>query len=337
MPQDIGFDLPFPLNISPDLERARSRNLDWVREQGLVDTGEMLAWYSMWDMPKLAAYGFPYATGDELDLCTDAMAFFFLFDDQFDGPLGHSPDRVAHACRGFTDLIHGNRSGRSTNPLTNAFADVWDRCRQSASARWQARAACDWEYYFAAHAHEAINRVRGVPSPMPEYVEVRRGVAAMDITISLGERAAMIDVPPAAFYSPHLRIMRQIAVELPFMCNDVYSLEKEESRGDMDNLVLVLEQEQHISRTEAIEQAKAEIARRSARFLSLQHGVAGMCAQLGLNDQQHSEVNRYIEVMSAFTRGYHQWETETRRYTGAADIVPASGPGYFQDLLDHQT
>ena len=30
MPQDVTFDLPFPLRISPDLEGARRRNLAWV-------------------------------------------------------------------------------------------------------------------------------------------------------------------------------------------------------------------------------------------------------------------------------------------------------------------
>lgn len=32
------------------------------------------------------------------------------------------------------------------------------------------------------------------------------------------------------------------------MCNDVYSLEKEEARGDMENLVLITQQAQDCSR-----------------------------------------------------------------------------------------
>lgn len=58
---------------------------------------------------------------------------------------------------------------------------------------------------------------------MQEYLQVRRGVAATDLPISLGERAALIDVPPEAFHSPHLRIMRELAIDITFMCNDVYS------------------------------------------------------------------------------------------------------------------
>ncbi|MET7975636.1 hypothetical protein ABZW44_21850 [Streptomyces mirabilis] len=55
MPQDIEFDLPFPLRVSADMESARRRNLDWVRRQGLVGGERSVDWYTSWDMPRLAA------------------------------------------------------------------------------------------------------------------------------------------------------------------------------------------------------------------------------------------------------------------------------------------
>ncbi|MFD9392243.1 terpene synthase family protein [Streptomyces sp. NPDC060000] len=74
----------------------------------------------------------------------------------------------------------------------------------------------------------------------------------MCLSPSLGERAADITVPAAAFPAPRLRVMRQTAIDVTLMCNDVYSLEKEEARGDMDNLVLVLEHSRHLTRAEAV-------------------------------------------------------------------------------------
>jgi hypothetical protein len=32
-------------------------------------------------------------------------------------------------------------------------------------------------------------------------------------------------------------------------------------------------------------------------------------------------------------RGYHEWETQTRRYLTAGDVVPATKPGYLEALL----
>lgn len=330
------FELPFPLRRNRELDHARRHTAAWVRDRGLTPSKESASWFAMWDIPRLASYGFPDASPEGLVLASDAMAFFFLFDDQFDGPLGRRPDRVARVCQEFIDVVHGAQPGRSAlfaAPALDAFADLWDRCRNGAPASWQARAAGEWEYYFAAHAHEAINRLRGEPTGFDEYLEVRRGIAATDLPLSLGERAAGLDLPPAAMHAPALRILRRTAIEITFMCNDVYSLEKEESRGDMDNLVLVIEHEEALCRDAALARARREVAERCARFIALAARVPEVCAGLGLTVRQTAVVHGYVDVMTGWIRGYHEWETETLRYARAGEILPAHGPGYFDHLV----
>lgn len=333
MPQDVAFDLPFPLRVNADMEGARRRNLDWVRRHGLVGGARSVDWYASWDMPRLAAYGFPDASGAGLDLCTDAMAFFFVFDDQFDGPLGRAPDRVARVCQGLIDIVRGAGPRHGGDPCSAAFADLWRRSTDGAPPGWAARVAHEWEYYFAAHTHEAVNRCRGVPADMEQYLQVRRGIAGTALPLSLGERAAGITVPAAAFHSPQLRIMREIAIDITLMCNDVYSLEKEEARGDMDNLVLVIEHTQHCPRDQAIATAQREVHRRCTRFRQLAREVPAMCTHLALPAHQRADVDTYVNVMTAWIRGYHAWETETLRYTTALQALPSSGPGYFENIL----
>ena len=327
------FEFPFPLRRNRALDRARRHTVAWVRHCGLTPSEESESWFAMWDIPRLASYGFPDASPQGLELASDAMAFFFLFDDQFDGPLGLRPDRVAQVCQEFIDVVHGLRPRGAAAPALRAFADLWDRCRAGASASWQVRAAGEWEYYFAAHAHEAINRLRGEPAGFDEYLEVRRGIAATDLPLSLGERAAGLDLPPVALHAPGLRILRRTAIEITFMCNDVYSLEKEESRGDMDNLVLVIEHEDALSRDAALARAWREIGERCARFTALVTRVPGVCAGLGLTERQTAVVHGYVDVMTGWIRGYHEWETETLRYAHAGEILPAHGPGYFDHLV----
>jgi avermitilol synthase len=333
MPPDLAFELPFPLRRNEGLDRARRHNLEWVRRFGLTPSEEASEWFALWDIPALAAYGFPDAPEEGLDLCADAMAFFFLLDDQFDGPLGRLPDRVAAVCRQFIDVGRGVRPPASAGPLLHAFAELWERCRRGAPASWRARAAGEWEYYFAAHAYEAVNRVRGRPTGFDEYLEVRRGIAAADLPICLGERAFRIEVPPAAFHGPQLRILRRTAIEITFMCNDIFSLEKEESRGDMDNLVLVIERNGGLSREAALARARDEIIERCALFRTLSAQVPDVCARLGFSEPQTDAVRRYVDVMAGWIRGYHEWETRTLRYTRAADVVPAHRSGYFDALL----
>ncbi|MFD4131253.1 terpene cyclase [Streptomyces goshikiensis] len=333
MPQDIEFHLPFPSPPSPDLEGARQRNLAWVQGMGLVGEGRSLEWYASWDMPLLAAHGFPYARGPALDLCADAMAFFFVFDDQFDGPLGLDPARAATVCRQLIDIVHGAAPVARADACSVAFADLWARSRDGARPGWVARTAHEWEYYFATQAHEAIGRLRGTPADMETYLQVRRGIAGTDLPLSLGERAVGITVPAAAFHSPQLRIMRQASTDVTFMCNDVYSLEKEEARGDMDNLVLVLEHSRQYRRDEAISAARREVDGRVERFQELARQVPAMCLQLGLTDPERTAVATYVEIMGAWMSGYHAWQTQTRRYTSALQVIPTTGPGYFDEVL----
>ncbi|MFG2720633.1 terpene cyclase [Streptomyces sp. NPDC048416] len=336
MPQDIDFDLPAPARISPDLDRARRHNSAWVRRLGLVTDDRSAAWYDSWDMPRLAALGLPHAVGPALELCADAMAFFFVFDDQFDGPLGRDPARVSRVCQQLIDIVHGAAPPADADPCTAAFADI--RVRETCGARpaWIARTAHEWEYYFAAQAHEAIGRLRGTPSDLETYLQVRRGIAGTDLPLSLGERAADIAVPAAAFHSPQLRIMRQAAIDVTLMCNDVYSVEKEESRGDMDNLVLVLESTRLLSRDAAVLAVRQQVGRLVGRFRELEGHVPALCAHLGLGPAERSAVHTYTEIMSLWMSGYHAWQTETLRYRTAPEIVPASGPGYLDQVLRTQ-
>ncbi|MFJ2753180.1 terpene cyclase [Streptomyces sp. NPDC087297] len=334
MPQDIDFDLPAVTGTHPDLEGARRRNLAWVRRTGLVTGDRALDWYTSWDMPRLAALGYPHARGVALDLCADAMGFFFVFDDQFDGPLGRDPARTARVCQQLIDIAHGAPAGPGADACSRAFADVRARSTLGAHPAWTARTAHEWEYYFAAHAHEAAGRLRGTPSDMETYLHVRRGIAATDLPLSLGERAADITVPAAAFHAPQLRIMRQTAIDVTFMCNDVYSLEKEEARGDVDNLVLVLEHTRSLGRHEAVTAARAEVDRRVRRFRELAGQVPALCTRLDLSDGERAAVNTYVSVMTAWMSGYHAWQTRTLRYRTAPRIVPASGPGHLDRILD---
>ncbi|SOE24959.1 hypothetical protein SAMN05442782_1634 [Streptomyces sp. OK228] len=165
---------------------------------------------------------------------------------------------------------------------------------------------------------------------METYLQVRRGIA---LTLSLAERAAGITVPATAFHSPPLRIMRDIAVDVPMMCNDVYSLEKEEAHGDMNNLVLVIEHTRRCSWDEALTAARREVEDRCARFQELAQQVPPMCAQLALPERERAAVDTYMQVMGAWMSGYHAWQTQTRRYTTAPQVLPSTGPGCFDEVL----
>ncbi|MER6255240.1 terpene synthase family protein [Streptomyces sp. NPDC001584] len=72
-----------------------------------------------------------------------------------------------------------------------------------------------------------------------------------------------------AFHTPQLRLMRDAIVLATVWTNDVYSLEKEEADGDVDNIVLVLEKAQHYTRKEAVDHVVAMVKREVLLFEQL--------------------------------------------------------------------
>ena len=101
----------------------------------------------------------------------------------------------------------------------------------------------------------------------------------------------------------------------------------------MDNLVLVIEQEEGLSRDVALAWTRREVAGRCARFQALSSQVPEVCARLGLSGAHSAVVRSYVAVMTGWIRGYHEWETETPRYARATDVLPAHSPGYFDRLV----
>ncbi len=120
--QYIEFDFPFPFEENPDATRAQDVNVRWVRQHALVRSDAAMDWYLRWGMARLAGLLYPYARGVDLDVAADTMAFFFLFDDQFDGRLGREPKLAAEVSRDMIGVVHEEppRPGRPNGPAAEA-------------------------------------------------------------------------------------------------------------------------------------------------------------------------------------------------------------------------
>lgn len=309
------FRFPLPCRLSPDVERARTHNLNWVRTFGLVTDEAAIARYTSWDMAKLAAYMYPYATGPDLELAADLMGFWFPFDDQFDGLLGQDPVRIAAVCRDMIAIVHDPAAvPRNASPAAMAFADMWRRSLHGMSRAWQARAAHNWEYYFGCYPGEAMARLSGTVPDRNAYLHLRCGSSGGETVVDMCERLGHFEVPSHAFHSPQLRTMRRIATDVPAFCNDVHSVEKELARGDVDNLVLVVKNGQECSLEQALLKTQELINEQLDTFSRLQEEISALNDLLGLDAAERAAVESYVRTMALGMPGYHQWAVETPRY-----------------------
>lgn len=324
--------IPGPVRHNPLQETAARHNLQWLRAHGMLREERAQRLYDRWDIPELASASFPDANLADLCLAVDQCAFYFLFDDQFDGERGARPAEVARLCAPLITTLHTGRAPENPSPVESAFADLWRRGTQGMSARWRARAAFHWEGYFMAHPSEALGRA--LPDARPSrdaYLVLRRGASGVDTVLDLVERI-IGEVSATAFHNPQLTLMRQLAGDAPAINNDVYSYAKEAPRGDVYNLAVITQRERGLSREQAFDLVKAEAQQMADEFFVLAEQIPGIARALGIPEDECAALLRYVDGMGDWMRGYFSWEAGTIRYRPEG-ALPIDQPNYLEELL----
>ncbi|MFC1430882.1 terpene cyclase [Streptacidiphilus sp. N1-3] len=336
--------IPFQRNASAHKAAAEVRNLDWLRSHDMLRGPQATELYARWGVPDLAARSFPEASSEDLVLATDLFGFYFLFDDQFDGELGLHPTEVTRICEPLIGIVHGDLEGAKASPVAASFADLWERSTRGMSSRWRSRAAYHWEWYFATHPSEALGRARaaeaeraGRDQELPDrasYLTLRRGTGGTETVIDMIERFAA-EVPAVAFHSPQLRLMRQLAADIPSFSNDVRSYRKEAARGDAFNLVVILQHQRQCRVEEASAAVLAETQWMIDEYARLAVEVPELCVRLGLSGPQRRAVELYAAGLAAWVGGYLDWESHTLRYRPEGEL-PVDQPNHLEQLLDRR-
>ncbi|MFE6867682.1 pentalenene synthase [Kitasatospora sp. NPDC057692] len=331
MPQDISMHIPFPARINPDAARVAEEEMQWLLDFGLLRSPEAVRRHRNGGYTELGVRFHPAATGEGLALAIEQQSWFFLFDDQFDGPRGDDPVQ-AQALVGTVQEVLRRPDGRPRAPIAAAFADLWTRSLGGMSDRWRSRAEQHWHQYFESYVAEARHRSRGEAPSEADYLPERRRSIGVRPTLDMAERAGHYEVPHRAFTSAPMAAMRQLVADFVILDNDLVSLEKEEARGDPHNLVLVLRRERGLSRGAAIEEVGRMRADCVERFTVLEEQLPQECDRLGLTAVERDLLDRYRhDALRSLIRGVHDWAQQAGRYT-AAHIIPAERPGYLDDL-----
>ncbi|MFI9406888.1 hypothetical protein [Nocardia sp. NPDC052316] len=333
MPQNLYFEIPVEPRYNPNHDYAERHNLDWLRAHHMLTTRRAEQMYLGWQIADLAARCWPDAHAEDLCLTVDLKSFYFLFDDQFDGPQGKDPSHVARICQKLIEVVHRDTAADSkAAPVVSAFADLWARSRDGMTTSWIARTSHDWERYFASYPYEAIGRHAGTIPDLDDYMVIRRGSAATESVTDMVERLNRIELPPIVFHGPQIRLMREIAADVPFICNDVFSYEKERGRGDVYNLVAVLCHGRQLSVEEAVGYIRTMVAARVSRFFQLRLQIPQILQGLDIAAADRATVTRYAEGLGDWLRGHNDWMSSTVRYRPAG-APPADQPGYLDELI----
>ncbi len=325
----LSFDIPFPPQVSPDLDWARTQSLKWTMDQGLLRSEAGRREFESWDLAQLSALAFPHARGDDLVKVINFFAVGFLFDDQFDPSVPGRFQQMSDVAKEMIVIPYRPPSApvQLRCPLTLAWQKVWQQMVEETSEDWQLRFASDFARWLAAHmcevpAHESNVDITG-------FLELRRQTVGILLSLDLTEWTGRFVVPVQVIAHPWMRALRYAAVDTIAFMNDIHSVEREEARCDPHNFVIVLQRHKQCSRAEAIHQIERMAIDELATFVRLQNELPQICSQLRLTDAERSAVEQSVEGARTWIRGNCDWALMSPRYA----VPDSARVTYVDDLL----
>ncbi|MBZ4410677.1 hypothetical protein K8640_20905 [Myxococcus sp. XM-1-1-1] len=304
-------DLRYVAGISPDVEATRAHTLHWLAFQGLIVQPEALRTYDASRFDRLSARMCPNSRGAGLDLVSDWMGWLFVFDDQFDGPIGLDLEATRAVLDELLAVIQGSTPQRyPSSRLGAALLELWGRSTAGASASWKARFTQDLAGYFESYYQEARERTQGWPVDLETYLRTRRLSIGVLPSLDICERSEGLDVPPAVHGTEDMTTLRSLCTDVVVMVNDIYSAPKEAASGQMHNMVLLLMHHEGCGQAAAMDQVEGEIAKRVETFAAVEQRIRGGVQCI----ETWSVIDRDIAAIKNLMQGTTDWTRETARY-----------------------
>ncbi|MFJ2705539.1 germacradienol/geosmin synthase [Streptomyces sp. NPDC087428] len=322
------FDLPFGTTLSPHLDGARLRLVDWSSRMGILEAQPGVPGSHIWDEARLLAIDLPLcaagihpdATPDELDLSSQWLAWGTYGDDWFPVVHGRARDlagaKTANARLSQFMPLDGTAAPEPVNALERGLADLWERtaaplddsgrrafrtCIEDMTASWV------WEL-----ANQAQNRI---PDPV-DYVEMRRMTFGSDLTMSLCRLAHGRKVPAEIYHSGPLRSLENAAADYAALLNDLFSYQKEiEYEGEVHNGVLVVQNFFGVDYPTGMRLVHDLMKSRLRQFLHVaEHELPVLYDDFDLDDEQREILAGYVQELKHWIAGILIWHRGCRRY-----------------------
>ncbi|MGY1496588.1 germacradienol/geosmin synthase Cyc2 [Streptomyces sp. QTS52] len=330
------FYMPFGLTLSPHLDGARSRLVDWSHGMGILQEG-------VWDEDKLAAADLPLcaagihpdATADALDLSSAWLAWGTYGDDYYPLVFGHRRDlAAARLCTERLSAcmpIEGDGFPVPVNGMERGLIDLWRRTTvgMTAEQRRTFRAAVDvmTESWVWELANQIQNRV---PDPI-DYLEMRRATFGSDLTMSLCRVGHGRTVPPEVYRSGPVQSLEKAAADYACLINDVFSYQKEiEYEGEIHNGILVVQNFFGCDYPTALGIIHDLMTQRMQQFEHVAaHEFPVLYEDFRLTEEARATMDGYVAELRNWLAGILNWHREVPRYK--ADHLANRSHGFLPD------
>lgn len=322
------FDLPFGTTLSPHLEGARVRIVEWAHRMGILEAQPGVPGSHIWDEERLVATDLPLcaaglhpdATPDELDLSSQWLTWGTYGDDWFPVVHGRTRDlagaRLANERLSLFMPLDGAPAPEPVNALERGLGDLWVKTSapMDADARRAFRKAV--EDMTASWVWELANQVQNrIPDPV-DYVEMRRMTFGSDLTMSLCRLGHGKKVPREIYDSGPLRSLENAAADYACLLNDLFSYQKEiEYEGEVHNGVLVVQNFFGVDYPTGVAIVHDLMRSRLRQFLHVaEQELPVLYDDFGLDAEAREILAGYVLELRHWLAGILIWHRGCRRY-----------------------
>ncbi|MBV2153003.1 terpene synthase family protein [Kitasatospora sp. SUK 42] len=322
------FRLPFTLTLSPHLDGARDRVVEWADRVGLLSEHPGVPGSGIWDAESMRDYDLalcaaglhPDATADQLDIASAWLAWGTWADDYFPRVFGRTRDlagaKAANARLPLFMPLDGGPVPEPANALERGLADLWERTAgpMTVEARGRFREAV--EVMTASWIWELANQIQHrVPDPV-DYLEMRRSTFGSELTTALSRLGHGRTVPEEAYRHGSVRALENSAMDYGAMVNDLFSYQKEvEYEGELHNLVLVVQNFFSCDYPSAVRIVDDLMHSRLDQFQHVaQKELPVLYEDLGLDAEARKVLDGYVRELENWLAGVLNWHEGCRRY-----------------------
>jgi 5-epi-alpha-selinene synthase len=315
---------PFAPAISEHADTVHRSTVSWACRFGLLPSEKAYLLFRSAGIGRLVARTHPDSPLEDLRLISDWYSWLFIRDDvRDDSEVGRNPEKLSCVDGRLLDVLEGAEPENEEQPLVHALRDLRDRLlarlrARSLSRAWMRRFERAVREHLESTLWEASNRARGATPDLDSYVRMRPLTGGLSIITELVEIVEGTHLPAEVRGHAAVRRLTDASHNVVCWANDILSLEKELSRGDVNNLVVVLRHSLGLDLQRAVERAAEMHDAEMRTFVDLSARLPSFGIAVDAN------LGRYVAALRSRMRGVFDWSYESRRY--GTPPRPGAGP-----------